>query len=108
MFPLSLILRLDAIFTLARHVQLKIMPIPLFKTKCYQILVSKPFLTSSSCNKFFNTFGIKQNLQAQTDADKMNESIKYTQFRDGRLENYMREEGVGGGGRLAKYKKKTV
>ena len=41
-FPLSLILRLDAIFTLARHVQLKIMPIPLFKTKCYQILVSKP------------------------------------------------------------------
>ena len=42
-FPLSLILRLDAIFTLARHVQLKIMPIPLFKTKCYQILVSKPF-----------------------------------------------------------------
>ena len=43
-FPLSLILRLDAIFTLARHVQLKIMPIPSFKTKCYQILVSKPFL----------------------------------------------------------------
>ena len=43
-FPLSLILKLDAIFTLARHVQLKIMPIPLFKTKCYQILVSKPFL----------------------------------------------------------------
>ena len=42
-FPLSLILRLDAIFTLARHVQLKIMPIPLFKTNCYQILVSKPF-----------------------------------------------------------------
>ena len=42
-FPLSLIVRLDAIFTLARHVQLKIMPIPLFKTKCYQILVSKPF-----------------------------------------------------------------
>ena len=34
----------------------------------------------------------------------MNESIKYTQFRDGRLENYMREEGVGG---MAKYKKKT-
>ena len=27
---------------LARHVQLKIMPVPLFKTKCYQILVSKP------------------------------------------------------------------
>ena len=42
-FPLSLILRLDAIFTLAGHVQLKIMPIPLFKTKSYQILVSKPF-----------------------------------------------------------------
>ena len=42
-FPLSLILRLDAIFTLAKHVQLKIMLIPLFKTKCYQILVSKPF-----------------------------------------------------------------
>ena len=38
--------KLDAIFTLARHVQLKIMPIPLFKTKCYQILVSKPFLQS--------------------------------------------------------------
>ena len=44
-FPLSLILRLDAIFTLAGHVQLKIMPIPLFKTKSYQILVSKPFNT---------------------------------------------------------------
>ena len=42
-FPLSLILRLDAISTLAGHVQLKIMPITLFKTKCYQILVSKPF-----------------------------------------------------------------
>ena len=28
---------------------------------------------------------------------------QYTQFRDGRLENFMREEGVGGG---AKYKKK--
>ena len=42
-FPLSLILKLDAIFTLARHVQLKIMPTPLFKTKRYQILVSKPF-----------------------------------------------------------------
>ena len=41
-FPLSLILKLDAIFTLARHVQLKIMPTPLFKTKRYQILVSKP------------------------------------------------------------------
>ena len=41
-FPLSLILRLDAIFTLAGHVQLKIRPIPLFKTKRYQILVSKP------------------------------------------------------------------
>ena len=39
-FRLSLILRLNAIFTLARHVQLKIMPIPSFKTKCYQILVS--------------------------------------------------------------------
>ena len=47
-FPLSLILRLDAIFTLARHVQLKIMPIPLFKTKCYQILVSKPFTARAS------------------------------------------------------------
>ena len=34
---------MDAIFTLARHVQLKIMTIPLFKTKCYQILVSEPF-----------------------------------------------------------------
>ena len=41
--PLSLILRLNAIFTLAGHVQLKIMPIPSFKTKCYQILVSKLF-----------------------------------------------------------------
>ena len=47
-FPLSLILRLDAIFTLARHVQLKIMPIPLFKTKCYQILVSKPLFFQGS------------------------------------------------------------
>ena len=32
---------MDAIFTLARDVQLKIMPITSFKTKCYQILVSK-------------------------------------------------------------------
>ena len=47
-FPLSLILRLDAIFTLARHVQLKIMPILLFKTKCYQILVSKPLLSGQA------------------------------------------------------------
>ena len=52
-FPLSLILRLDAIFTLAGHVQLKIMPIPLFKTKSYQILVSKPFTLSEQCQGFF-------------------------------------------------------
>ena len=43
-FPLSLIPRLNTSFTLGRHVQLKIMPIPSFKTKCYQILVSKPLL----------------------------------------------------------------
>ena len=47
-FRLSLILRLNAIFTLARHVQLKIMPIPSFKTKCYQILVSKAVLGKST------------------------------------------------------------
>ena len=50
-FPLSLILRQDAIFTLAGHVQLKIMPIPLFKTKSYQILVSKPFKTEKKQQK---------------------------------------------------------
>ena len=52
-FPLSLILRLDAIFTLARHVQLKIMSIPLFKTKCYQILVSKPLKIENRVNYCF-------------------------------------------------------
>ena len=45
-FRLSLILRLNAIFTLARHGQLKIMPIPSFKTKCSEILISKQFLAN--------------------------------------------------------------
>ena len=31
------------------------MPIPLFKTKCYQILVSKPFSTSSSNQNHVNS-----------------------------------------------------
>ena len=69
-FPLSLILRLDAIFTLARHVQLKIMPIPLFKTKCYQILVSKPLKWQEAdrekklkCSSFVNLTSIDIFLQ---------------------------------------------
>ena len=55
-FRLSLILRLNAIFTLARHVKLKIMPIPSFKTKCYQILVSKQF--SANPHLLYWTFTI--------------------------------------------------
>ena len=54
-FPLSLILKLDAIFTLARHVQLKIMPIPLFKTKRYQILVSKPLKPGDGISETLNS-----------------------------------------------------
>ena len=75
-FPLSLILRLDAIFTLARHVQLKIMPIPLFKTKCYQILVSKPLISfktkrqrcqQSSLKRAAKTCNLLQNAEWKSD-----------------------------------------
>ena len=53
---------MDAIFTLARHARLKIMPIPLFKTKWYQILVSKPF---KWCDQHVTSTEQRKNLSPQ-------------------------------------------